>query len=441
MSLRIKQILQNFLSLIVLLAFTSGRPAAADVYDQFRLIGDHAGNTTGFVTSISFHRDQNIATILYVDVAGGSNELTVTLSPSSSIQSVLPVFLPPPDFLQPPPLSLDLSGIEFLQGRIASNNGSPPPPHWFRLTYHDERWSGVFRVDNRIYSIDRYAVDTTVKVRSAKHGDLDFLPNSRVKVSAVIDELYVQPDATGDLLGMENLGHLFALESVHILDGLLSDSLGITVWLEQLIYQPSTALSDVLSPDHLLDNAEKWSDRNADAFGLTDNLAIMFFRGSPSQSTPGFTLNDRTNDHIAVIANTQHYQFTTAHAFGLTLGLPFEDKTIQHWQNGNTDVLPDVLWSPSQKQFLENHPLPESLVQTISYDAPQIADPTGDQPASAVDEDLVVAEQPESGEIFDDDDATVGTSDNGTGAFAPVALLLALWLQRFQRRYAHKTNQ
>ena len=205
--------------------------ASGQVFDQFRLLGDHSGLSTGFVTSISFERESSRATLNYLNVAGAGYELTVELTPSQSIQSALPVFLPAAEFLQPPPPALDLSGIEFFQGTIAPLEGVATPAHWFRLSYFNNQWSGVFRIDRRIYSIDRYSQDDPISVRPATSGDLSFLPDQRIKVSAVVDESYVQSDTVGDLSGMDNLGHLFALESIHVMDGLLADSLGITCLL------------------------------------------------------------------------------------------------------------------------------------------------------------------------------------------------------------------
>ena len=81
-------------------------------------------------------------------------------------------------------------------------------------------------------------------------------------------------------------GQLVALESIHVMDGLLADSLGLTVLLEQLIYQPASVLSVSTQTTDMEIGANSWVDSNAESFGLGDNLATIFFSGS-SQSKPG----------------------------------------------------------------------------------------------------------------------------------------------------------
>lgn len=406
---------------VLTLLFSSS--ALATFFDQFRLIGNHQGLESGFVSSISFDKSQSTATVHFRNVAGINEELTVALSASQSIPAAVPVFLPPPAFIQPPPPSLDLSGVEFMQGAILTQATQNVPPHWFRLTYFDERWSGTFRIDRRIYTIDRASHDDTIVVRPARHGDLDFLPQKRIKLSAVIDEYYVNADAVGDGQGMDNLGHIFALESVHVMDGLLSDSLGITTALEQVIYQTADQLGNHTTANDLLNGAEQWSDTHADAFGLTDNLAILFFSGQLDTATGSAAL--ATNDHIAVLGNTSDYQFATGHAFGQVLGLPAETTTLQQWPGDDTTVQ-DVLWSDTQNRYLSDHPLPAALVQTISYDAPEIANPPADEPAQPLDQQLINAELPESEGIIGNDDATSQTVSTGTGCIQASLLLLLL---------------
>ncbi|MEM7260310.1 MAG: hypothetical protein AAF404_23300, partial [Pseudomonadota bacterium] len=171
MSTSTKHLKQLLVSLSTLFAVAGSAPAIADFFDQFRLIGDHSGVSTGFVSSIDFDKTQARASIQFLNVAGGTEELTVALSASQSISTNLPVFLPPPAFLQPPPASLDLAEVELLQGTIVLGSDQVIPPHWFRLTYFDNRWSGTFRIDNRIYSIDRYTDDDTVTVAYRAHRD------------------------------------------------------------------------------------------------------------------------------------------------------------------------------------------------------------------------------------------------------------------------------
>ncbi len=428
---------QVLLMILALVAMGSHGLALGQVFDQFRLVGNHNGVTTGYVTSISFDHEINQATLHYLNVAGISDEFTVDLTPSATIAAGLPVFLPPADFLQPPPPALDLTDVEFLQGQIAASEDRTTPAHWFRLTHYDNRWSGVFRVDNRIYSIDRYTDEDTIAVRAAVHGDQVFRPDQRVKVSAVIDENYVQSDASGDRIGMDNVGHLFALESVHVMDGLLSDSLGITLLLEHLIYQPSASITDTTSQANILAATETWLDNHADAFGLTDNFATFYFRGSLSQTGSGTGQPTETNDHIAVINNTPGYQFVTANAFGRLLNLAAEPDTIQQHLSTDNPIFTRVLWSDNHKRYLDDNALPEQFVQRISADAPEVGDPPQEESAGELDEGLIIAELPESGGIIADDEPAANFIETGgSGVFAPGVLVLWLSLMQYRRRHA-----
>jgi hypothetical protein len=441
MLLMLKHTQRAIIPLLMLLALAPTKSATAQIFDQFSLVGDHSGIRTGFVTSISFDAQQRKASIQFLNVAGGSEEFTAQLTESTSIQSSIPVFLPSVDFLQPPPASLDLSGVEFLQGALSASEGSVVPTHWFRLTYFDDQWSGAFRVDQRIYSIDRQSTDSTVTVRPVRDG-LNRRPDSRIRVSAVIDENYIQTDSLSNAAAAGNQGHLSAIESIHILDGLLTDGLGITAWLEQVIYQPATILPATTAASALLAGAETWNDTNADVFGLDDNLAVFFFRGGmPPYGVGEPALQAYTNDHIAIIGSTPDYQFATAHAMGGMLGLPYENNTLQQWHLNSRTALPDVFWSDSHRQHLSANPLPASLTQSISYDAPEIADQPSEQTAVAIDEALLIAEQPESGGLISNDapDSTPSdfTANEGAGALVPFALLLLLAGQRVTRRNAH----
>lgn len=431
MSSSLKYLRHMAWSITVLIAASAGLPVCAQTLDQFRLLGNHAGINSGFVTAITFASDRATATIDFLNVAGTSEQLTVQLSPSNAIQRDIPVFLPSADFLQPAPDSLNLTGIGFFHGTIPQSEGGVAPPHWFRLSHFEGRWSGVFRIDNRLYAIERHSPDTTVAVRPASQGDLLFRPHLRVRVSAVVDEEYVKAD---DMIGMENLGHLFALESVHILDGLLSDSLGVDMVVEQLIYQPSSALGSNLSTRSMLDGAEQWTEDNAEVFGLTDNLTTLFFRGNQPMPSAGDPYANSFNDHIAVMGNTPNYQFATAHVFGRMLELPYETNTLQHYRIERDQPLPDVLWNETQQQHFAANPLPASLVQIISYDAPEIPVLPHDEAPTELDESLLIAEREESTNLINEDDSPGPATDamTGTGFFASASLILFALLRRWR---------
>ena len=406
--------------------------SAAQVYDSFRLAGDHPPVASGFVTSISFDADAERVTIDYLNVAGVSTILEAELTPSVAIPLATPVFLPAAGFLDETPPSLDLEQIQFYNGSIAQDEGTTAPDHWFRLTRFNDQFSGVFRIDNRIYAINRYSADQTVLVHPAKDNTNNFLASRRVRVSAVIDEQFLQADTIGDQQGMDNLGHLFALESINVMDGLMTDGLGISVVVEQLIYQPSTALSIVTTPNDLIAGAQSWYDGNAEAFGLTDNIATLFFRGAAGAQTTAANSHPQlaqTSETIVIQGNSANYQFATAHYFATLLGIDDEPGTLQDWQISGSLALPNVHWSDQQKSLLALNPPAAEFTQIISNDAPDVAVPP-EEPINEVDSQLVLAEIPEGGGLINDDsvDAVSGsaTTQSGGGAFAGVLILLMM---------------
>ncbi len=409
--------------------------ATAQVYDSFRLVGNHPATASGFVTSITFNADTDSVTVDYLNVAGVSSVFEAALTPAVSIPATTPVFMPPAEFLDTLPPSLDLDQIDFYNGRFVSADGTEPPGHWFRLTRFNDRFSGVFRIDNRLYAINRYSADPTVLVHAAQPNTNRFLPNRRVKVSAIIDEEYLQADTLDDGLGMDNIGHLFALESINVMDGLLTDSMGISVLLEQLIYQPSSALAVNAQPHDLITGAQNWYRSNADAFGLTDNLATLYFRGTVSgtnTSPDSHPQTAQTSDNIVVQGNSASYQFATAHYFGAVLGIISEPGTLQDWQFSGAQALPNVHWSERQRSLLELNPPPAEYTQTISNDEPQVASPP-DETVNEVDSQLVIAESPETsnpsgnGLISDDFGNETTLADTTTSGGGSVDWLF-LWL-------------
>jgi hypothetical protein len=406
--------------------------SVAQVYDSFRLAGDHPAAASGFVTSISFDANAERVTVNYLNVAGVSSILEAELTPSVAIPVATPVFLPDAGFLDDTPPSLDLEQIQFYNGRFSEADGTTAPDHWFRLTRFNDQFSGVFRIDNRIYAINRYNADPTVLVHPAKQNNNNFLANRRVRVSAIIDEQFLQADTVGDRQGMDNLGHLFALESINVMDGLLTDGLGISVVLEQLIYQPSTSLSIVAQPNDLIAGAQSWYGNNADAFGLTDNIATLYFRGAAGVQANAPNSHPQlahTSDTMVIQGNSANYQFATAHYFAALLGINNEPGTLQDWQTSGSLALPNVHWSDQQRSLLALNPPPAEFTQIISNDAPDVA-VQPEQPINEVDSQLVLAESPEGGGLINDDGfdnvSSPATTQSGGGAFAGVLLLLMM---------------
>ncbi len=429
MSQRFTQLGHYFAAVLTLLCLCASNTWAQQ-YDSFRLVGDHPTEVSGFVTSISLDSDTDQITVNYLNVAGVSSVYNATLTPSTAIPASTPVFMPPAGFTETLPSSLDLEQIHFLSGRLSSSEDTQAPDHWFRLTRFNDQYSGVFRIGNRIYAIDRYSADPTILVRPAQPNKNNFLPGKRVKISAIIDEQYLQADTVGDQQGMDNLGHLFALESINVMDGLLTDSLGISILLEQVIYQPASVLTLPSQPHDTIAGASNWYGSNADAFGLTDNLATLFFRGSLTESANDGSAHPQlaaTNANTIVQGNSDSYQFATTHYFGSLLGLINEPGTLQDWQNNDALALPNVHWSERQKNLVELNPPPAELTQLISYDAPVVADQP-EQPVNEVDNQLVIAESPEGdGIIRDDGSGNTSPEDaSGTGSFASVVEVLAL---------------
>lgn len=396
-------------ALTLLLCIIAGKTTAQD-FENFRFVGENTAGSGGFVTSLSLDPVANTGTLSFLNVAGLSAVYNITLTPSEVIRDGMPVFKPTEDFgdyLR----SLDLDGIEFFTAKLSSQEGNSLPPHWFRLTRFNNEISGVFRISDRIYSIDRLSENSIVDVRYTPSTKSIFQPARRVKISAVIDEEYLQYFSAADT---RNTGQLVALESIHIMDGLLVDSLSLTVLLDQLIYQPSSNLS--LSPQaiDIEAGAINWLDTNRDAFGLSDNLATLFFREVVNQNhVDNSSDNGLVNNRSIIQGSSSHAQFATAHYFGRLLGIGNESNTMQDWRNSAVS-LPAVHWSEQQTlSFNQNLPAAE-LTQPLSYDAPEVTKPAP-EPTVPVNEQFVDSDSYEAQPgIFDDGQAT---SQSGGGTF------------------------
>jgi len=426
--------MQRFLtSLLVMMLYLVSSNSSAQQFDSFRQIGEVAGSSAGTVTSITLA--PTTSQISFFNAAGLSTVFDIVLRPSEIIRDDVPVFMPSTNFgsdisntVEP---SLNLDGVGFFTGTLVNTQDrqGDVPAHWFRITFHDGIWSGAFRVADQVYSINRDQRDNVVEVRSTPSQNKELLPARQIKVTALVDEDFVYADAPGDSVGLDTLGHIFALETLHVMDGIALDSLGLTLKVEQLVYQES---SQIESP-------AIWLADNADTFGIEDNFTTFLFRGN---AEPAIGSN-------FVQQNVANYaQLATAHNFGELLGLPGEDGTLQSTLN----PLNAAHWSDSQKEFLSaNLPNP-TLVQIISSDAPdiEVTEPeiANEIPQSILDSEIVESIEfdsddgdESSGAIFQEDGSvdsqtnlTSTGTDGGGGRLSSLSAVILLLLVIVSRR-------
>jgi len=411
------------LLLLVLLSHTLSGVSQAQTYNSFKFVGQPPTLSAGSVTSIEFEANLGLADakLSYLDAAGVSSVYQLRFSASSNIRSNMAVFMPEPAFDQFSNTDLELDKVNFVTGKLIHPQGERTPPHWFRLTQHDNAWSGVFRVGDKVYSLDRINNDGVISMRSTSTVNSIFQPEKRVKVTAVIDQNYVR--------GNNTLGHLIALESLHILDGLASDTLGISVNVEQIVFQQSYQLSS-----RSLDapTATEWLKDNSDAFGIGDNLATLFFTGYGP--VPG-TVQDKS----IVIGKSDNYQFVSSHLFGKLLDLPDEPNSLQNYVAGNTEQLASAQWTESQRTHLDNFPPDASLVQTLSYDEPEIIE-TEPESNNVIEQNLIDSDYEESTGrapgLQNDSNQTLSTSSGSGGGGGFGLLILACILIMGPRKLA-----
>ena len=421
-------------SLLVMMLFVVSSNSSAQQFDSFRQIGEAAGTAAGTVTSITLAPDSS--QISFFNAAGLSTVFDVILTPSQVIREDMPVFMPSANFgndisntVEP---SLNLDGVSFFTGTLV-NTQDPQgdvPAHWFRITFHDGIGSGAFRIADRVYSINRDQRDNVVEVRSTPSQNNQLQATRQVKVSALLDEGFVYADAPGDSVGLDTLGHIFALETLHVMDGIALDSFGLKLRLEQLVYQES---NQIASP-------AAWLTDNAGIFGIDDNFATFLFRGNADASV-GINF---VQQNVASYA-----QLATAHNFGELLGLPEENATLQSALN----PLDAAHWSESQNDFLSaNLPNP-TLVQIINSDSPEIeiTEPEiiNEIPQSILDSEIVESIEPDSsgstatdGAIFQNDEVSEGqanltaTGGGGGGKLSPFAAVALILLIVTRRRFS-----
>lgn len=423
--------LRNIAPTLALMLSMFASQVSAQEFDNFRLIGENVPAGAGFVTSVSLNTESDTAQISFLNVAGLSKVYDVTFTASDTIRTNVPVFMPPPGFSEFNPPALDLEGIEFFKGSLVDSEDGTVPAHWFRMTKYNGRWSGVFRIADRVYAIDRDNDNQIIDVRHTPSTHVIFQPSRRVKISAVIDEEYLFADGTA------NLGHLYALESIHVMDGLLADTLSMTVLLEQLIYQPAVALTSPGQAFDLKAGAQSWLNSNGEAFGLTDNIATLFFRSATNNLSgvgkhPDSGLVD---DGLVIQGNYSGYQFSSAHYFGKLLGIAKEPFSLQDWAIDAEVALASAHWTDRQKEFLDFNPPSADLTQILSYDAPEIATPPVEE-INQVDNRFVDSDSPEGSTgppalINNDGASGSAESTSGGGSYSLDSLAALLLMLMF----------
>lgn len=414
--------LRKIAPLLTLVLCTFGSMTSAQEFDNFRFVGEEAPASAGFVTSVSLGSDTSAATLSFLNAAGLSTVYNISLQHSDIIRSSTTVFLPPAGFAEDSSQPMGLADMQFLTGTLTDPQGGNAPAHWFRLTLYNNRWSGVFRVADRIYSINRQADNTVIDFRHTSSQYDKFQPSRRLKISAVIDEQYLLASAP------DQPGHLNALESIHVMDGLLADTLGTTVLLENIIYQSAAALST--ESNDLLEGAQKWLGTESQVFGLTDNYATLFFREAANRNaiTSGSNQKNGIADNGIIVQGTNpEHQFATAHYFGSLLGLSNQPQTLQHWMSSGDIALPVVYWTAQQKETVDLNPPPTELTQILIYDAPDTSPPSLDE-VNVVARQLVDADSHEGSPTGAPllSDGSSNPADSGGGVLRPDFFLLLI---------------
>ena len=383
--------MQRYLtSLLVMLLYLASSPSSAQQFESFRQVGEASGIAAGAVTGITLAQtlpttgsqasEQTDSQISFFNAAGVSTVYDVIFTPSNIIRADTKVFLPPDDFsaAQPGPNLDEVSFFTALLVNAADPQG-PVPTHWFRMTFYNGIWSGAFRIADRIYSIDRSRRDNIVEVRITPSPNITLRPTRQLKITALIDDEFVFADPPGDSIGLDSIGHIHALESLHIMEALTNDSLGMTFTLDQVVYRPSREL---VSPG-------AWLESNASSFGIDDNFTSFFFRGNESLQSQV----SRAPNTSFVVQNTLNFnQLTSAHLFGNLFEIRPENSTLQ----SNLNPLDAAHWSEAQRTALLDSISDFSMIQTISSDAPEIEITESEEIINQIPQDILDSEIVES---------------------------------------------
>ena len=403
-----------FLGLLLL-----ANTALSQTFDNFRFVG-LPGATGGTVTSFSLDEnpdggstsgDARIGELSYFDVAGLSSVFTLIARPSGVLGGQTAVYSSSDAGVERLQLA-DLHDIAFYTGELAHETISAPP-NWFRLTYYRGTWSGVFRVGGQVYSLNRGNASDVVEVRTTLSQTMQLNPTLRTRLSAVFSTGYFQDDSTES-----SEKQIPSLESIHVLDGLLSDSLGLTFLLDQIIIDNGIDTVD-------LDTAVDWLRQNRDTYTMDDKLATVFFVDQQDANTaPGNTALVSADDAIILQPGTPEYQFATAHNLGNMLQLREQEGTLQHWSETGLTALPAVHLSREQQDDFNANPPASQLLQVLSNDQPSDDAPPLPRPPE-LDSTLVDSDSQERQAPGPQNDPGTASTTSGGGS-AMWLLLVAL---------------
>jgi hypothetical protein len=390
--------------------------AHARSFDSFRFVGSDP-TPAGTVTAITLNDPASggaAGELSFFNAAGLSSVFTLAVSPSTVLSGQTRIF--DPDNTQR--LLSDLHDIAFYTGRLDHSTDNVPP-HWFRLTHYQGQWSGTFRVADQVYTLphaNSTSSDGVVEVRTT-HSTTDTpIPGQRTRITAAFNES-VGVDA-----------QITALESVHVLDGLLTDAIGLTLTLEQLALTDT----DYESIDAALIAAADWHQSNTDTMGLDDNLASVFFVDNTDAN--GTSNTSAINRQAATIVQslTTDPLFALGNTVGEYLGVPAQANTLQDWQPTALVALPAVHWNQLQREAFAANPPSANLLQTLNNDAPVDTQAPLPQPPP-LDPVLVDSDSEERAPPVLQNDASIApeTSGGGSGMWM---LLVALILFRHAAR-------
>lgn len=409
--------------------------AWSQTFDNFLFVGI-PGMPNGTVTSLSLETPAEIGSaggtidigeVSYFDAAGLSTVYTLSATPSEVINSQTIVFT---DKTTETLRLADLHDISFYKAELTheSNNA---PPNWFRLTNYQGVWSGVFRVGNQVYSVNRETSTDVIEVRTSLSDTVYISPTLRGTVSAVFSTDYFNNGSTD----RQNI-QAPALESIHVLDGLLSDSLGLSLQLDRIV--TANVFDDVApaaSSDFTISTALNWKEQHADWFGADDKLATLFFTDQQAEgNTTSNTATIATDDAIIVQPHDTEYQFALAHNFGKLLNLRDQSGTLQDWQQNALVSLPAVHWSQQQQDDFDNNPPASQLLQVLNNDQTLTETDSLPEPAE-LDRVLVESDSEEREAALPQDDPITATSTSttsGGGAIWLCLVALAFFRQSFR---------
>lgn len=396
--------------------------AWSQTFDNFRVVGI-PGFSDSTVTSLSLgdvdgsNNGSNNSELSYFDAAGLSSVFTLTLRPSTVITAQTPVLNVTEENLQ------DLSDIAFFTAEL-SHDTTSPPPHWFRLTFYQGVWSGAFRVGDQVYSLDRNRTTEVVDVRMTVADNPLTSPNLRARISGVFDTGYFLDSATNTARS-----HALALESIHVLDGLLADALGLTLSLEQIVVDNVLDTNDLAASSFseiALSAAFDWQQRNIDADTIENNLATLFF--TDTVASDGSMSTGLHSDTIIVQPNSAAYQFETAHNFAKLLNLREQPDTLQDWQPTGLVSLPAVHWSQQQRDDFDANTPAAILFQVLSDDQSDVLEQELEQELPTppeLDPQLVDSDSQESTGILLSDQTTASGSSGASGGGSVMWLFLS----------------